>query len=153
MQMMSTSDSVATAGVAGWAWKVGSIILGWLASLIAPVQPFLVTIAVLVLIDMVTGIWAANKRGEAFSSNRLARTVPKIVLYPVGILLSELMVSTYFNGTPVVSSLTYMVALFLSAVEFQSNIENIGHITGTNLWSHIKGVVLERILHKSKKHD
>lgn len=147
MPLSKASESVGLAGAsaASVAWKMGSIVLGWLASLIAPVQPFLISIAVLVVCDVVTGIWAARKRGELITSAKMARTVPKIILYPLGILISELMVKTYFGDTPVVGSLTYMVALFISTVEFQSNIENIGHITGMNIWKHIKVFVVERV--------
>lgn len=151
MALMRMSEPITATGATGVAWKIASVLLGWIASLIAPVQPFLIAIAALVVCDVVTGIWASKKRGEAFSSSRLSRTVPKIVLYPIGILLSELMVATYFTGTPVVSSLTYMVALFISTIEFQSNIENIGRITGTNLWRHLKVWFVERVKLTGKK--
>lgn len=152
MPIMRMSEPIQAAGGAvagGWAWKTGSLILGWLMSLIAPVQPFLITISILVVCDMVTGIWAARKTGAPFTSSKLARTLPKIIFYPLSILISELMVFTYFQGTPVFESLTYMVALFISTVEFQSNIENIGRITGNNIWNHVKNWLVDRVRAKS----
>lgn len=114
---------------------------GWLLAYVAPVQNFLITVAVLVSADVVTGIWAARKRGTGFKSSALKRTVNKMVFYPLAIILSHEMTRTFFSDVPVVENLTYMVSLFICVVEFQSNIENIGTITGIDIWSRIKGYI------------
>lgn len=146
MITMKMSEPIAAAGATGWGWKAaGGAIGGWAMSFIAPIQPFLITIAVLVLCDVITGVWAAYKVGEPISAARLARTVPKVILYPAAVMISQLMVKTFFDGTAVVEGLTYMVALFISTVEFQSNIENIGKITGMDLWSQLKTIVIDRV--------
>lgn len=135
---MKLSDPLSAASSLAWPWKLASAVLGWMAAFAAPVQPFMILVLVLVVVDVITGIWAARRNGERITSKEMGRTVPKVVLYPVAILLSEAMVHTFFAGTPVVSSLTYMVALFICTIEFQSNIENIGKLTGTDIWVHIR---------------
>lgn len=126
------------------AGKVFAVAMGWTIGFFAPIQAFLITIFILVLADVVTGIWASMKRGEPFRASKLKNTVSKMVLYPVAVLISQVMVLTYFPSTPIISSLTYMVALFVSAVEFQSAVENVGDITGINLWGAVKDYFREK---------
>lgn len=135
---MKLSEPIVAAGTMGWGWKVGSVVLGWFMSLILPVQPFLICIGFLVAVDVITGVLAARHRGERLSSAKMGRTIPKVLLYPLAVIVSELMVQTFFQTTPVANSLTYMVALFICAVEFQSAIENIGTLTGNDIWSQVK---------------
>lgn len=125
--------------------KIASAALGIALSYIAPFQAFLITIIILVIADIVTGIWASLKRGEKFTASKLKNSLGKAILYPLSIILSNLMVQTFFADVPVVSSLTYIVALFISAVEFQSNIENIGSITGIDIWSRVKDWLSSRM--------
>lgn len=144
MHLMKLSDPIAAAGATGWVWKVGSVVMGWFLSLIAPVQPFLMAIWILVAADIATGIWAARSQGVRITSQAMGKTVPKIMLYPLAILISQLMVGTFFANTPVIESLTYMVALFICSVEFQSNIENIGKVTGIDIWKQVRAYIQNR---------
>lgn len=141
---MKLSDPIAAAGASSWVWKAGSILVGWVASFVAPVQAFMLLVWVLVAVDIVTGIWAAKSRGIRITSQAMGRTVPKMLLYPLAILISQGMVHTFFANVPIVESLTYMVALFIASVEFQSNIENIGAITGIDIWTHVRAWMKSR---------
>lgn len=149
--MMDASEHMNTLNTGG-AWKAIAAALsiagGWLLAYVSPVQNFLITVAVLVLADVVTGIWAARKRGVKFTSTVLKRTVNKIVFYPLAILLSHQMTLTFFTDFPVVENLTYMVSLFICVVEFQSNIENIGTITGIDIWTRIKEFIGSKLSKK-----
>lgn len=126
-----------------------SALLGAAGGFLAPVQAFLLTVLGLVACDVITGIWKSKKAGNPITANKLGNTVQKVVLYPVAILISQVMVTTFFKDVPLAGSLTYIVALFISAVEFQSNIENIGAITGIDLWSQVKGWIASKVKTKS----
>jgi hypothetical protein len=62
---------------------------GWLLSKIIPISPFLIFTVILVFCDLVTGIIAAKNRKEKITSFKIRRTVVKIVLYFIAILLAE----------------------------------------------------------------
>lgn len=130
--------------------RVFSVAIGALVGFFAPIQAFLITVFMLVVADVITGIWASKHRGEPFRASKLKNTVGKMVLYPLAILISQIMVNTYFKDVTIFNSLSYMVALFISAVEFQSNIENIGDITGIDIWSQVKEFIQSRIKAKPK---
>lgn len=107
---------------------------GWLLSFILPIVPFLVFVMVLVFTDLYTGTKAAKKRGEKINSKGFRRTVEKISLYFIGILIAE--------GMRVVFSIPFQVAYVVSFAiaisEFKSNIENIETVTGVHIWESIK---------------
>jgi len=142
---MNLKDTLSGAQDLPVAAKVGSVILGFVLSYIAPVQSFLIAVAVLVCADVVTGVWASKKRGEALTSARASRTISKLVGYPMAILLSHLMATTFFKDVPVLDGVTYAVALFIAAVEFKSNLENISSITGIDLWAQVSQFINNRI--------
>ncbi len=125
--------------------KWGAIALGGIFSFIAPVQSFIIAAMALVFVDVITGVWASKNRSEKFNSRRLYMTVSKLILYPLTILISNLVVVTFFKDIPVVDGLTYMVSLFLCMVEFQSNIENVGDIVNIDIWSNIKKWFADKI--------
>lgn len=111
-----------------------SAALGWMVSFISPVLPFIVFAGVLVLGDLLSGTWAAVKRGEKLHSRGFRRTVEKMVFYFIAILLSEGMKTVFMPHVPV----TYIVALAIAITEFKSNIENIETITGINIYRFIR---------------
>jgi hypothetical protein len=147
---MNLKDSIASANELPAALKVGSLALGFLLSYIAPVQSFLIAVAVLVCADVVTGVWASHKSGEAITSRRASRTVSKLVGYPLAILLSHLMATTFFANVPVLDGVTYAVALFIAAVEFKSNLENISAITGIDLWAQVSDFINSKLKTKAQ---
>ena len=122
-----------------------SAVFGWITSFILPVAPFLSFTSALVLCDLYTGTRAARKRAEKIHSKGLKRTVEKLIVYFIAILLSEGMIRTFelpFN-------ITYVVAFAIALTEFKSNIENIEEISGVNIWT----VIRDRIAppkHKKK---
>lgn len=150
---METNEHMQTLGASG-AWKYVVVTvsgaLGWLLHYVAPVQHFLITVAVLVAADVVTGLWAAHKMGRPFNSLTLKKTVNKLVFYPLAIILSHVMTLTFFSDVPVVENLTYMVSLFICVVEFQSNIEHIGTITGIDIWARIKEYIGAKLSKKTE---
>lgn len=112
---------------------VGSI-GGWMLSKIMPIAPFLAFTIVLVFCDLITGLMAAKKRKETIHSKGLRRTVQKIVLYFIAIILSQGIKEVFMQSMPI----TYMVAFIIAIAEFKSNIENIEAVTDIKIWSFIQ---------------
>lgn len=112
-----------------------SLLLGWTASLMMPVAPFIGLMGFLVFVDMFSGVKAARKRGEKIRSRGFQRTVEKILLYFFTIL------SVY--GTQVIFKidfipLVYVAALAICLTELKSILENVKSVTGVNIFDKIK---------------
>ena len=128
--------------------------LVWLTTLvlgfISPAWPPILGLCVLVAIDMRTGIKAARKRGEDVSSGGMRRTVEKASSYLYLIVAALLMEELFLKDAPVQIPLRYIASALCAAVEFKSISENVYAVTGVNLWSRVKDVLLPS---KSKNTD
>lgn len=103
-------------------------------SVFAPIQSVLVTLAVLVTADFITGVWAAVRRKEPITSAQMRRSLSKIICYELVVAISFLS-EKYLIGD--VLPLTKMVVTLISLVELKSLMENVSTITGTNILSAI----------------
>jgi hypothetical protein len=113
-------------------WGVAAF-SAWLLAFIIPITPFLIFTIVLVLSDLYTGTKAALHRKETLHSRGFRRSIEKIVLYFLGILLSKGLEDTF----GLQFHLPYVVAGLIALTEFKSNIENISQVTGVDLWTNI----------------
>ena len=102
---------------------------GFIASFFIPIKGFLLFTVFVVFADTVTGIMAANKRGERITSKGLYRTSQKVVVYFVGIMIFEGARNTF--SLPL--NITYMVAFTIATTELYSISENIKSMTGVNI--------------------
>lgn len=79
-------------------------------------------VIVLVVIDSITGVWAARESGEVVSSRRFVTTVPKLLRYLIFIVAGHLLqTSIPFN-----LYIENIVVVFLATTEFISIAENLG---------------------------
>jgi phage-related holin len=118
------------------AFELGTIVkLGvpYLVFFFAPITAAMFGLAVLIFADVITGCRAAKLRGEEIRSNRLARTVSKIIFYSIAIILSRVMEVSFMDWMPVAK----LTAGYIAIVEFKSNMENIASITGVDIWKHL----------------
>ena len=99
----------------------------------APITAAMAGLAVLIFADVITGCKAAKVRGEEIRSNRLARTVSKIIFYSIAIILSRVMEVSFMEWLPIAK----LTAGYIAVVEFKSNMENIASITGVDIWKHL----------------
>mgnify|MGYP000606056229 CR=1 FL=1 len=105
---------------------LGFFILALLTAL-APIQGALVSAALLVTGDFITGVWAAKTKGEAITSARIRDTFSKMFLYLLGITLAYSIEAGMGIGLfPWVKSICLMIALS----EFKSILENTNRILG-----------------------
>lgn len=99
-------------------------------SLLAPVNPVLITALVLVIADFITGVISAKKRGELITSSGIKRTVIKLFVYEVAITLGFL-AQTYMIGDMV--PVQKLIASFVALTELTSIIENLNELSGGSL--------------------
>lgn len=120
--------------------KFENLLAGWFALLLNtifpflfPIREFLILTIALVACDTITGIMAAKRRKEPITSRGIRRTVEKITAYFIAILCAEGMRVTFIPEI----SIPYFVAFIIAIAEFKSNIENVEHISGINIWQQI----------------
>lgn len=104
---------------------------------LVPIKPVIVTVGVLIVSDLITGVWAAKKRGEQISSAALGRTVSKMVVYQTAVITGFLLQKYLLNdAVPVVN----IVGGVIGMVEFKSFVENANVI--------VDGDIMKEILKK-----
>lgn len=105
---------------------------------LAPIHAVMITVGVLIFADLITGIWAARKKNEEFSSARLRDSISKIAIYQL-VIITGYLVETHLihNLVPV----TKLVAGVIGMVEITSLIENANKILGQNMF----GILLDKL--------
>lgn len=116
----------------------------WLTSLImasvialAPAKAMLITTFVLIVADLVLGLLAARARKERITSAGLRRTVTKLFVYELAIILAFITEVYLIKGAIPLSSI---VAGMVGMVELTSCLENLNAISG--------GELLKKVLKK-----
>lgn len=103
-----------------------------LAAVFAPIKAALVTVVVLVVVDLITGIMAARSRKEAITSDALSRTVKKLLVYECAALCGFLAQTYLVLGViPLCNLVTSLVGL----TEMKSVLENLDQISGGNFFA------------------
>jgi len=105
-----------------------------LSLLLAPIKPALATAFLLVMVDLVTGLMAARKRKEKITSLGLRRTISKLFIYELLIILSFL-TETHLTGDLI--PLVKLFAGFVGITELKSVMENLDAISGEPIISKI----------------
>lgn len=120
---------------------LSNLLVSALAAL-APIKPVMITVGILIVSDLISGIWAAHKRGEKITSAALGRTVSKMVVYQTAIVTGFLLQRYLLaDAMPVVNIVGGVIGL----VEFKSFIENANVIVGHD----IMGEILKRLSSKN----
>ncbi len=98
-----------------------------------PIRPALIAVSVLVLADLITGLWASVKEKKKITSSRLRRTVVKGLAYQSAIVIAFVIETWLLDGVPVVKVITGLIGV----TEGKSFFENIHRITGIDFWSEL----------------
>lgn len=120
-----------------------TILFQVIGAFLLPIKWLIVLVILMILIDMITGIWKSKKQGIPITSNKLSHTVSKILLY-CGALIVVYGLDVALLGefvaifTTIKLFLTKGLACFLVTVEIVSFHENFEVITGVNLFSKFK---------------
>jgi hypothetical protein len=115
-------------------------------TVLAPIKPVLITVGILIVGDMITGMWAAKRRNEKISSAAMRRTVSKMVIYQFAVISGFLLEKYLLSDTIPVSKL---VAGAIGMVEFKSVLENSSSILGQDVFK----MVIQKLGSKNDKKD
>lgn len=103
-------------------------------AIFAPIQPIIVTVFILILVDLIFGVIAAMKRKEEITSAGFRRTVTKIFVYELLVLIGFLCQKyLLMDSIPIVNILAGLIGI----VEFKSLLENANTILGQNVFSYL----------------
>lgn len=117
-----------------WFYKTGLVAVAALA----PIHSVMIVVGILITMDLITGLWAAYKKGEAISSAALRRTVSKFVIYQIAVI-SAFIVQKYMLADLIPAS--NIVAGVIGMVELKSVLENASKILGGDVFK----IVLEKL--------
>ncbi len=122
-------------------WNLLKLLFLTVIMYLSPIKMFVHLVALLIVLDMVTGIIGAWKAGEKITAKRMSTTVLKIILYSIAIIATYLVQLIANEGVGFVR----ICALIIAATELKSIYENIGKMLGGDLfkliWLTIKGKV------------
>jgi phage-related holin len=103
-------------------------------AVLAPIHAVMVVTGILIVLDTITGIWAALKTGQTFNSAALRRSVSKALVYQIAII-SAFMVEKWLLADILPAS--KLVAGLIGVVELTSILENLNKIYGTDIFKSI----------------
>jgi hypothetical protein len=109
--------------------KITAILMACVAVL-APAKPLVLASTFLVLVDLITGIVAARKRGEAITSQGLRRTLSKLAVYEVALLLAFIAEKYLIIDLLPIAKI---VSSFIAVTELKSVYENLNEIGGGDI--------------------
>lgn len=113
-------------------WMHGILVSS--VAFLMPIKLVIITAGVLIFADLITGIFAAKKRGEKITSAGLSRTVAKLAVYQTVIITGYMLqMNLLSNVIPVIN----IVGSVIGMVEFKSIIENANTILGTDLFKEV----------------
>lgn len=95
-------------------------------AIFAPVKPLMLAALFLVVVDTITGLLAARKKGEAVTSAKLRRSVSKALVYSAGLMAGHV-TGIYLIDQDWVAKL---VAGAIGVTEMLSIAENLSHFSG-----------------------
>lgn len=104
-----------------------------LAALI-PQTDIFITVGVLILCDLFSGIYKAIKVGESVNSRKMSHTIAKIIFYNLAIITGTL-IEVYIM--PLIP-FTSLIASSIALIEFTSITENITKILGYDIFRKVK---------------
>jgi len=100
----------------------------WLLTLLSPVNGVMVTIVFLILVDFITGSYAAIKNHIPIRSSRIGHTISKFFIYNLVILAAFFLEKHIVNEVPFLK----IIAGFIAITEIKSILENYNTIYGVN---------------------
>lgn len=105
-------------------------VLAYFASYFTPAFPLMMAIGFFLVADFITGILAAQKRGEVISSKKMRPTITKGIGYMMAILVAHVFQKNFLTGIEVLK----IVAGLIAFIEVKSLDENFRAITGKSLF-------------------
>jgi len=110
-------------------WVIGAVVS--MAAVFAPIKAVILVTGLLIFFDLVTGIWAAKKKGQKITSAGLRRTITKIFVYNAAIMLGFLAETYMLDGFIPISKIS---SGLIAVVEMASLLENLNTINGSPIF-------------------
>ncbi|SEC37425.1 Bacteriophage holin family protein [Tenacibaculum sp. MAR_2009_124] len=103
-------------------------VIFWLFALLSPLNGVLTTVMFLIVVDFITGAYAAIKLHQPIKSEKIANTISKFFIYNLVII------SAYFLEKHIVNEVPFLkiIAGFIAVTEIKSILENYNKIYGVN---------------------
>lgn len=98
-----------------------------LLAILAPIQAMAIAAVSLCVLDLPLGIIAAKKRGEKITSAGLKRTIVKVFVYEMALILG-LIVQKYMLSDTI--PLINLISTLIGCTELKSALENLEDISG-----------------------
>ena len=95
---------------------------------LAPLQTLGYALGFFVLVDLVTGVWASKRAGEAITSDRLGASVRKSLVYLIAVVVAHVAEVYVIPEVPVLKVVSGIVA----STELLSVYENLTRISGVD---------------------
>jgi phage-related holin len=102
------------------------------AAIFRPAKELIIVTILLILVDLISGVLAARKKGQKISSAGLRRTFTKFTVYLTGICLGFLVETYMLDGFIPVAKIA---AGLISIVEMKSVLENLDIINGSPVFT------------------
>jgi len=99
-----------------------------ITAFLAPISSIIFGVVFLVACDLITGVIAAFKKKEKITSSKLSRTISKLLVYFVTIVVCRIINEYLLFGADVVP-LTSMVTSYIALTELKSILENLDKMT------------------------
>jgi len=112
------------------------IFVEYLIFFFSPVGWLVAGVGIMISFDWLTGVVAADKRGEKIISGGFFRTFIKFVMYAIGIT-STRMLEIMLQGK-IEIPFASLLAGFIFVIEYKSVMENISKATGIDVWQFVK---------------
>lgn len=107
-----------------------SLFLTFLVVYFTPAYPIMLGIGFLVMMDFITGMVAAKKRGELITSKKMRPTVMKGFGYMASILIAFVVQKVFLTEMEVMKIVSGLIAM----IELKSLDENLLDITGKSVF-------------------
>lgn len=98
---------------------------------LTPVIPVVLSVGVLVMTDFIFAIYVAYKIGVKITSNKMSKTISKLLLYTLTIICIFLLEKYVIIE---VLPITKIAGTFISIIEIKSLDENFNLLFGWSLW-------------------
>jgi phage-related holin len=116
--------------------------LFWLLALIAPIASVMLTVAFLIIVDFITGTYAAIRKKTPITSEQIGNTISKFFIYNL-VVLSAFLLEKY-----IVKEIPFqrIIAGFIAIAEIKSIMENFYSIYGINPFKALINLIRKKSL-------
>lgn len=125
-----------------WAYIVASVI-----SFFEPINALILWVLIFILVDMITGVWAAYKEGDIITSHGLQKTIIKFLMYSTSIILLQGI--DMYMLTFVECYLAKIGCTIICGIELYSVFENCYRITGNEVFKILTQFTSKKIEEKT----